>query len=49
VPKPALVVVDDEAHTLEVLGQERGTRYGAEYSVVAESSPVRALGRTARP
>ena len=43
VTSPALVVVDHDRASLELLRRELETRYGADYSVLVESSPTRAL------
>ncbi len=44
-PQPAIVVVDDDPASLDVLGDELRTRYGRDYSVLLESSPDDALER----
>jgi hypothetical protein len=43
VTSPALVVVDHDRASLELLRRELETRYGADYSVLVESSSTRAL------
>jgi thioredoxin reductase (NADPH) len=44
-PRPTLVVVDDEDASRAALARELTTRYGTDYTIVVESSPVRALQR----
>ena len=41
--KPVLLVVDDDATSRDLLGRELATRYGADYSVLVESSASNAL------
>ena len=43
--RPAILVVDDEADSLEALSRELGGRYGAHYDVVACGSATEALAR----
>jgi thioredoxin reductase (NADPH) len=44
-PRPTLVVVDDEDTSRAALARALTTRYGTDYSVLVESSPVEALQR----
>jgi CheY-like chemotaxis protein len=46
--KPVLVVVDDDAASLQALTVELESRYGAHYQVVSASSPEVALARLAK-
>jgi thioredoxin reductase (NADPH) len=43
--KPVILVVDDDPDSLELLRVELSVRYGRDYRVMTESSPVRALER----
>ncbi len=44
-PKPIIMVVDDQPHELERVQAELLKRYSADYEVIAESSPESALRR----
>ena len=44
-PKPTIVVVDDEDASRTALARELTSRYGTDYSMLVESSPVKALQR----
>lgn len=43
--KPVVLVVDDDATSRDLVGRELATRYGADYSVLVESSASSALER----
>jgi len=43
VTRPVLLAVDDEPAAAALVEQELGKRYGADYRVVCERSPVAAL------
>lgn len=43
--KPILTVVDDQLQDLELIRSELSKRYSADYEIIAESSPTRALAR----
>ena len=45
VPRPTLVVVDDEDASRAAVSRELTTRYSIDYSVLVESSPLEALQR----
>lgn len=44
---PVILVVDDEAGTLQTLGRELESRYGTHYRIVASASGADAVARLA--